>query len=235
MSTLPKNHIICIGAVYIDTILTVPHFPIEDEKTRASKLVRRRGGNTANTLEVLGQLLHPPSSSGSTDLHLLAVLPAKSSSAARYISDSLLYVEVDDTCMRDGFEEAASCYVILNEQNMSRTIVSVSGLPEMTAAEFMGAVERMSPVEVGGKLWYHFEGRVPEIILECVKWLRERWGKDVCISVECEKPERIGMAVVARYADVVFYSRLWAEKAGYKSAAEFLKEAVRYEDYVGKR
>jgi hypothetical protein len=31
----------------------------------------------------------------------------------------------------------------------------------------------------------------------------------------------------------VFYSRLWAEKAGCESAAKFLEGALRYEDYVG--
>lgn len=31
------------------------------------------------------------------------------------------------------------------------------------------------------------------------------------ISVECEKPERKQMAEVAQLADVVFYSKLWAE------------------------
>lgn len=135
--------------------------------------------------------------------------------------------------MRDGFEEAASCYVILNEQNMSRTIVSVSELPEMTTVEFAKAVERMHWSEDEIHLWFHFEGRVPEIILGCVKWLRWRRGKVVGISVECEKPERVDMAEVARYADVVFYSRLWAEKAGCGSAAEFLEKALKHEDYVG--
>jgi ketohexokinase len=37
------------------------------------------------------------------------------------------------------------------------------------------------------------------------------------------------MAEVARYADVVFYSRLWAEKNGYTDARSFLEEARRGE------
>jgi ketohexokinase len=69
--------------------------------------------------------------------------------------------------------------------------------------------------------WIHFEGRVPEVLLECVKWLRKE-RPEVKISVECEKPERTGMTDVVQFADVVFYSRLWAEKNGFDSAKTFL-------------
>jgi ketohexokinase len=52
------------------------------------------------------------------------------------------------------------------------------------------------------------------------------------ISVECEKPERVGMEEVARYADVVFYSRLWAEQTGFAAARTFL-ESRRGEEMRG--
>ena len=50
--------IIGIGAIYRDTILTIPHFPAEDSKLQASTLVSRIGGNVFNSLSVLAQARH---------------------------------------------------------------------------------------------------------------------------------------------------------------------------------
>lgn len=91
----------------------------------------------------------------------------------------------------------------------------------MTVDEFKAAIEPLVPASrptaVGNvhrpDVWIHFEGRLPEVLLPCVQWLREMYGyrKAVAISVECEKPDRTGMRDVAALADVVFYSRIWAE------------------------
>lgn len=43
--TCEMKNIVFVGACYLDTILTVPHFPVEDEKLRATSISRRRGGN----------------------------------------------------------------------------------------------------------------------------------------------------------------------------------------------
>ncbi|RYN30967.1 hypothetical protein AA0119_g4830 [Alternaria tenuissima] len=258
MSENVVNHIVCVGAVYIDTILTyvlavcglaenkaptnrqtssVPHFPIEDEKLRAKSITRRRGGNTANSLEVLLQLQqHDPETARnprSTDLHLLAVLPEENSAASRFICESLPQVKISDVSLfRKQHQEAASSYIIQSEENRSRTIVSINQLPEMQESEFMQQVCSFTGGGGGGgdgkeqgwkKAWFHFEGRVLEITLLCVRFLREQFPH-FKISVECEKPERTGMAEVARYADVVFYSKLWAEKNGYTDARSFLED-----------
>jgi ketohexokinase len=256
------NHIICVGAVYIDTILTyvrilfssppnpkstsltqplssVPHFPIEDEKLRAKSLKKHRGGKTANTLEVLSQLIvhdrdpQPGHGGQITGLHLLAVLPAWSSAATEFVKDSLPDVIEDGYIYRPGYQEAASSYIIQSQETRSRTIVSINPLPEMEVREFRERVHGMVPSiqfdDDTVPYWIHFEGRVPEVLLECVKRLRNAYP-DVKISVECEKPERAGMTDVAAYADVVFYSRLWAEKNGYEDAKTFLgsqKEGTR--------
>ena len=255
MSEDAINHIVCVGAVYIDTILTyvlapcglaenkaptnrqtfsVPHFPIEDEKLRAKSITRRRGGNTANSLEVLLQLQqHDPETARkpqSTDLHLLAVLPDENSAASKFICESLPQVKISDVSLfRKQHQEAASSYIIQSEENQSRTIVSINQLPEMQCNEFMHRVVDFTTC--GGmaphwkRAWFHFEGRVPEITLRCVGWLRGMFPHShFKISVECEKPERTGMAEVAQYADVVFYSKLWAEKNGYKDARSFIED-----------
>ena len=156
MSGYIENHIVCVGAVYTDTILTyvstlcnnpknqklansrvfrVPHFPIEDEKLRAKALTRRRGGNTANSLEVLSQLQrHDPEGAhlSPTSLHLLAMLPEEQSAASEFISTSLPGVNISDVSLfRNQHQEAASSYIIQSEEKRSRTIVSINQLPEM--------------------------------------------------------------------------------------------------------
>ncbi|CAI6336892.1 unnamed protein product [Periconia digitata] len=217
-SSLPSTkHIICVGAVYIDTILSVPKFPIEDEKLRATHHTKRRGGNCANTLEVLSQLISAPSFQNgkkdniTTNLHLITVLPNKTSLATKFIYDTLPEISTADSIFRAAHEEAASCYILQNAQNHSRTIISHSPLEEMAVHEFVDSAERLvAEAGSGVEGWYHFEGRVPGILKQCVEFLRTAPAqREFKVSVECEKPERVGMSEVAKYADAVFYSRIW--------------------------
>lgn len=53
------------------------------------------------------------------------------------------------------------------------------------------------------------------------------------VSVEVEKPGRPGLPELAAEADVVFYSRSWAESRGHKSAEECLKNEQRQPGYLG--
>lgn len=55
-----------------------------------------------------------------------------------------------------------------------------------------------------------FKGRIPDVILDCIKYLRTRFPS-VRISVEVEKPRRPGLQELAAEADVVFYSKSWAQ------------------------
>jgi ketohexokinase len=134
----------------------VPHYPDEDEKLRASKLSRRRGGNCPNTLEVLGQLLqHGPSSDGAS-LNLISVLPSLSSVASNRIQGGLGdLVRLKNCIYREQFSEPASSYIIMSQATGSRTIVNYNELPEMTHAEFVSAVEPLSTL--AGTPWFHFE------------------------------------------------------------------------------
>ncbi|KAH7381568.1 ketohexokinase [Pyrenochaeta sp. MPI-SDFR-AT-0127] len=224
---MPENHIICVGAVYIDTILTVPHYPNEDEKLRAKGITRRRGGNTPNTLEVLTQLLeHDPekSKNNASHLHLVSILPAKNSEAVKFVRDSLPTVNIDSASIfREDHREAASSYIIQSQETLSRTIVSVNDLPEMMEHEFIAKMEENARAWWDG--WFHFEGRIPDVILPCTHFLRNICD-NVTISVECEKPERTEMATVAKFAHVVFYSKLWAQKNGYSDPRSFLEAQI---------
>ncbi|KAF2679422.1 Ribokinase-like protein [Lentithecium fluviatile CBS 122367] len=226
------KHIVCVGAVYIDTILTVLRFPVEDEKLRATSQRRRRGGNCANTLEVLAQLVFHNVSDDSDSseaptadpqLHLLAILPNKESQDVTFIRNSLKNVKLTNSCIfRTDFNDAAASYIIQNIINSSRTIVSHNPLPEMTQDEFFAAATEAYRVEGATEGWYHFEGRVPQVVLHCVEYLRSS-QPGFKVSVECEKPERTEMALVAYHADVVFYSKQWAETQGCNSPVAFLK------------
>lgn len=177
--------IICVGAIYIDTILNVPHFPGEDKKLRASSKIRRRGGNCGNSLEVLEQLVEVTSCAErrteiaqddehgveehayeeqaehrvkfANHLFLIAVLPRASDSPDRdFIMSSLQKTAMKETCIfRPGIAEAASSYIIRSEETGSRTIVSHNSLPEMTLEDFIKSTENVLKKTQHG--WFHFE------------------------------------------------------------------------------
>ncbi|KAM0670566.1 hypothetical protein ACQRIU_000961 [Beauveria bassiana] len=202
----------------------------------------QRGGNCANSLEVLQQLndVRPadasarganrdvpnddPSRPGETAknrLYLLACLPKQDSPATRQVMQSFgngTPISFKHCLYRADAAEAASSYIIRSSKTGSRTLVNYNALEEMTVAEFE-AVAR--DFEAEGQSWWHFEGRIPETTLECIRILR-RILPGSKISVEVEKPGRHGLRALAAEADVVFYSKVWAEDRGYDSAMDCL-------------
>lgn len=143
---------------------SVPHYPHEDTKLRASSLEKRRGGNVPNTLEVLQQLLQNQSQLGEglaqSPLTLLSVLPARSSPASQHIRTSLgPDVELGHCIYREEATEAASSYIIRSLAADSRTIVSYNELKEMTIEEFAEVANRLSRDGNGKSQVYHFEVR----------------------------------------------------------------------------
>jgi ketohexokinase len=201
------------------TNFRVPHFPKEDTKLRAQKVTRRRGGNPANTLEVLSDILrhallqsHHSYPDPEIKLHLISVLPDAQSQDAEFIRGSIREVQIPGL-WRNDHQLAASSMIIQSKQDDTRTIVSHGGdMPEMTCEEFITELRHtVDAFSVGEKAWIHFEGRAPEITTGCVRALRGMSEWDFPISVECEKPDRKGLDQAAELADVVFYSKLWAE------------------------
>ncbi|KAJ9148342.1 Ketohexokinase [Pleurostoma richardsiae] len=216
------KRLIMVGACYLDTILSVPHFPEEDTKLRATKMHVRRGGNCPNSLEVLQQLLaHDPEGQNVTT-HLVSCLPNAQSPATATIQASFgpqSAVDFSRCIYRDDQTEPASSFVLRSQATGSRTIVNHNGLAEMTVQEFVQAVDSFSGEE---ECWWHFEGRIPETTQKCIQHLREVRPRDK-ILVEVEKPDREGLRELAAEADVVFYSRSWAESQGYIKAEDCLK------------
>ncbi|KAK0638688.1 Ribokinase-like protein [Cercophora newfieldiana] len=229
------KYLVLVGACYLDTILTVPHFPSEDTKLRATSLTTRRGGNVPNTLEVLTQL------APSLQTHLITVLPSRSSPATTQILSSFSHSPPPDDpspgtphrigtpnfshCLyREAHTSPASSYIIRSSATGSRTIVNHNALEEMTTREFVHAADGiLDGIEhKGDGVWWHFEGRIPETTLSCVRHVR-RVAPASIVSVEVEKPLRDGLRELAAEADVVFYSRSWAESQGYANAEACLR------------
>ena len=248
-----RTRLIAVGACSIDTILTVPHFPEEDSKLRATSFTRRRGGNCPNTLEVLIQLLQLDDRSD-VELNLVATLPARTSRGIEFIRKSFEYssascpkrsdeeqslipssqmVDLEHCLYREKFSEPVSSYIISSSATTSRTIINHNPLPEMTYDEFVKTTETLlgysnstsagPDAAADERLWFHFEGRIPETTLQCIRYIRSCLSSkgrsvDLKISVELEKPGREGLQELALEGDVVFYSRSWAEGEGYSSA-----------------
>ncbi|EER26479.1 hypothetical protein D8B26_003139 [Coccidioides posadasii str. Silveira] len=215
--------LVTVGACYIDTIITVDHYPSEDEKLRAASVSRRLGGNTANSLVVLQQLLECRPSMGVQQIHMplyaVAVLPAKSSAAVKVVEASLApKVDLQHCIYREAFSEPGSSYIIRSQSSGTRTIVNDNQLPEMTINEFTRIADSLP----AGPKWFHFEGRIPDVTLQCIRHIRQNFPADK-ISVEIEKPGRAGLQELAVEADVVFYSKSWAQGHGYQSPDDLLQ------------
>ncbi|PHH71635.1 hypothetical protein CDD82_6399 [Ophiocordyceps australis] len=243
-------HLVLVGACYVDTILTVPHFPAQDSKLRATSLSVRRGGNCPNTLEVLLQLLARDGSERRVVPHLVSPLPRRSSPATQRIlgsfagPDGLADGLADDGpdglaidgpdhladtplfrhCLyRHAHSEPASSYIIRSAAASTRTIVNYNALPDMTLPEFHAVARSFGAAPHS---WWHFEGRTPETTLACMHLLRNLLPA-ARISVEVEKPDRPGLEALAAEADVVFYSRAWAESRRHQSAGACLTAQTR--------
>ncbi|PTB62873.1 Ribokinase-like protein [Trichoderma citrinoviride] len=180
---------------------------------------------------VLQQLLGPRDA---VRTYLVSPLPSESSPATQRIRDSFVPVGESlssptspvnlELCLyREAHTQPASSYIIRSEQTGSRTIVNYNDLPEMTVGEFEAVVRRFSASE---DTWWHFEGRIPDTTLECVRTLRDKLP-NAQISVEVEKPGRDGLRELAAEADVVFYSKSWAESCGHGSAESCLIDEQR--------
>ncbi|ETS76693.1 hypothetical protein PFICI_12080 [Pestalotiopsis fici W106-1] len=201
---------------------SVPFFPSEDSKLRASSLTVRRGGNCPNSLEVLQQLLgrHP---GHNVTPYLISALPSADSPAAAKIRESFgidSIVDLTRCVYHPGHSEPASSYIIRSDATGSRTLVNYNDLPEVTVDDFKSVANDL--LLGGGRTWWHFEGRLPETTLECITHLRKS-SPEARISVEIEKPGRQGLQELAAEADVVFYSKSWAEDQGYQTARDCLE------------
>ncbi|KAL8809270.1 MAG: hypothetical protein Q9200_003560 [Gallowayella weberi] len=66
------------------------------------------------------------------------------------------------------------------------------------------------------------QGRIPDVTLSCIEYLQQHHPA-VKVSVEVEKPGREGLQDLAALADVVFYSKSWAQGNGYQNPEDCLR------------
>lgn len=126
-------------------------------------MIRRRGGNCPNTLEVLQQLLDCRETV-SVLLALCAVLPSASSTGTQKVKSSLgPKVDLTRCIYREECDEAASCYILRSCSTDTRTIVNYNELPEMTSREFIAKVDELKH-EMS---WCHFEASAIYPHLHC--------------------------------------------------------------------
>jgi ketohexokinase len=136
---------------------SVPFFPEEDAKLRATKLQIRRGGNVGNSLEVLQCLLRREKQQNEVNLHLIACLPNETSLATGKVLSSFGHGSAIDfsRCLyRADKTEAANCYILRSRSSGSRTIVNFNDLEEMTLPEFIAVADQFREEP---ESWWHFE------------------------------------------------------------------------------
>ncbi|KAG0256108.1 hypothetical protein BG011_004742 [Mortierella polycephala] len=228
----PRIGIFLAGATYLDTIMHVNSFPSEDTKQRAERVEQRRGGNAANTAEVLGQ-------DPKAKVWYMSSMPSPVASKVllKALEDSNVKT---DACVYHTSQHAPpQAYIISANNSQTRTIISHSTLPDLTLEDFikkfdMACMKAVSDiVEISCPFrWIHFEGRGPEVykMIEYVEsfYLRQGWRHKLTISVEFEKGDRPGIKNLLQQADVCFFSKLYAETLGFDRPEDFLSSIGDY-------
>lgn len=181
--------ILGVGIATLDLINEVERYPQEDAEIRALTQRRSRGGNAANTLEVLAQLGHR--------CRWLGTLA--DDAGADFIRADLAGCGIDP---RHGLTAPHSTtptsYITLSRVTGSRTIVHYRDLPELTAKQF-------ARVPLEDLDWIHFEGRNPAETAIMLRRAR-RDGARARLSVELEK-DRPGIDALLDGPDLILVGR----------------------------
>lgn len=194
--------ILAVGNVVLDTLLFTPHFPEEDEELRAENRLRQPGGNAANSLYVLSQLGH--------EVSLMSVLAADQE--AKLLKTALEQRQIDlSLCERKLKGATPSSYVIVNQQNGSRTIVHYRDLPEVS-------FEHFAKTEIEAFDWLHFEGRNVENLSGMLN-ISRTFCPDTPISIDLEKP-RDGIEALLGQANVIFTGKHYVLGLGLEGAED---------------
>ena len=196
--------ILGVGIVTLDVINLVDHYPEEDEELRAHSQYLRRGGNSANTLNVLSQFNH--------DCYWVGTIANDSSS--RFILNDFSQNNIDYShCKKISPGKQPTSYITLNECNGSRTIVHYRDLPELDFSHF-------KTISLHDFDWIHFEARAIEDTAAMVR-LSKKQHPEKIISIEIEKP-RENLSDIFNLADLYLFSKAYANNLGFNDARTFL-------------
>lgn len=189
-----------VGVATLDIIDSVADYPLEDTEQRALARWSCLGGNAANTLVVLRQLGHACSWAGSLAGDL----------AAGQIVHALEAYAIDlQWAHRHAGGSSPLSHIVLNRRTASRTIVHYRDLPEFEAEDF-------ASIDLSCYDWLHFEGRHVPACERMLRQVREQ-RPSLRVSLEVEKP-RQGIERLFPLADVLIFSRAYAQAAGYSTA-----------------
>jgi ketohexokinase len=201
--------ILGIGNATIDIVHTLPAYPAENDEVRCDSRTVCRGGNTANTLVVLGQSGHSCSWAG--------VLTDDAD--GHFVRDDLAAAGVETAgCQIVSRGAMPVSTVILGAARGSRTIVHYRDLPEYRAETF-------SDICLQDFDWLHFEGRNIAELGHMLERVRGRHPA-MPVSLEVEKP-REGVEALFGQADVLLFSAEYAGHHGYDEPAALLQEVHR--------
>lgn len=209
--------ILVFGLTTLDIINLCEKFPQEDEDVRVLKQYWQKGGNAANTSEVLAQL--------GNEVHLFSAFASgnpMSDFAKRSLDTKGVNTKHCATFQSNGFP--TSCCIVTKNTG-SRTIMhGRNDFPELTFEQF-------KMIDLSEYAWIHFEGRgfphLTEMVYEAAR-IREDTNLNYKISVEFEKPKRYEALIksgIANKADILFISKDIALHLGYQSAHETVTDA----------
>ncbi|MFC1751170.1 PfkB family carbohydrate kinase [Pseudomonadota bacterium] len=199
------SNILAVGIATLDIINSVNSYPNEDDEVRAASQRICRGGNATNTLAVLSQLGH--------NAHWAGVLANEPD--MRHIEQDLQRYSINTQAVeRMPNGKVPTSYITHNLETGSRTIVHHRDLPEYSFAAF-------KEIDLKQFDWIHFEGRNVSETAKMLEWYRQK-NLNLPCSVEIEK-EREGIEQLFKYADILLFSRPFAEGRGHNNAMSLLK------------
>ncbi len=186
-------HILGIGIATLDIINTVDGYPQEDTEVRVLKQRICRGGNATNTLVVLSQLGHRCTWGG---------VWVNEPDGQQILAELTHYAIDTNPCRILSKGKMPTSYILLNQQNGSRTITHYRDLPEFSFKDFQ-------TIELSDFDWLHLEGRQVSETAPIVKWVRQHYP-NLPISLEVEKP-RPQIEQLFNQVDILFFSKTFAQ------------------------
>lgn len=197
--------ILAVGNATLDIINLVENYPKEDQEVRALSQQRCRGGNVTNSLVVLSQLGHDCAWAGT-----LADEPD-----AETIKADLRNYHIDLSAVHTvDSGKVPTSYISLSRSSGSRTIVHFRDLPEYHYNHFI-------EIDLRQFDWIHFEGRNLRQVKKMLERVRREHPQLPC-SLEAEKP-REGIEQLFPFADLLMFSREFAEHSGHGNSGDFLR------------
>jgi ketohexokinase len=103
-----------------DTIVSLPRYPEEDQKQRASAATTRLGGNIPNTLNVLRQVKRDED-------RLVFISTFANWEASRRLTDQLVQKGIEVGGVWRDCPQNPQSWILKSEQSGSRTIVNYNG------------------------------------------------------------------------------------------------------------